>query len=55
MPVGRKCYQKIDIISSKEMETKVTGNDNIPEVLQAKAGSSVGAFRNDASFDPTAV
>ncbi|MGD2034379.1 MAG: TonB-dependent receptor [Bacteroidales bacterium] len=43
--------QKIDIIGNSEMETAVTGNNNIAEVLSQKPGISVSALsRNDANW-----
>lgn len=43
--------QKIDVISSKTIESSISGNNNIGEILSQKPGSSVSALsRNDANW-----
>ena len=43
--------QKIDVVTSKEIETNVSGNRNICEAIQSLPGASVTALsRNDANW-----
>lgn len=43
--------QKIDVISSKTIESSVSGNNNIAEILSQEPGASVSALsRNDANW-----
>lgn len=43
--------QKIDVINAKIIESSISGNNNISEILSQKPGLSVSALsRNDANW-----